>query len=144
MKNIQRTLIGLLLGLSALWLLAESAALPVTTGLFPWRTLLVQYSGLLGMGVMSAAMLLAVRPAWLEHRLHGLDKMYRLHKWLGIAGLVAALVVGDGSVVRSGRIEVEGIDYFLALRERAGGSAQGGAQHLLAEGVEHLENDHSH
>ncbi|OGB73118.1 MAG: ferric reductase [Burkholderiales bacterium RIFOXYC12_FULL_65_23] len=92
MKNIQRTLIGLLLGLTALWLLAESAALPLTQGLFPWRTLLVQYSGLLGMGVMSAAMLLAVRPAWLEHRLHGLDKMYRLHKWLGIAGLVLAIL----------------------------------------------------
>ena len=92
MKNIQRTLISLLLGLTALWRLAESAALPVTTGLFPWRTLLVQYSGLLGMGVMSAAMLLAVRPAWLEHWLHGLDKMYRLHKWLGIAGLVIAIL----------------------------------------------------
>ncbi|MEN9474240.1 MAG: hypothetical protein RIS48_960 [Pseudomonadota bacterium] len=32
MKNIQRTLISLLLGLTALWRLAESAALPVTTG----------------------------------------------------------------------------------------------------------------
>ncbi len=92
MKHLKITLLGLLLGLSALWLLAESAALPVTTGLFPWRTLLVQYSGLLGMGVMSAAMLLAVRPAWLEHKLHGLDKMYRLHKWLGISGLAIAIL----------------------------------------------------
>jgi predicted ferric reductase len=92
MKNIKRTLLGLLLCLSLLWLLAESSALATTQGLFPWRNLLVQYSGLLGMGVMSVAMLLAVRPAWLEHRLHGLDKMYRLHKWLGITGLVIAIL----------------------------------------------------
>lgn len=92
MKNLKITLLGLLLGLSALWLLAESAALPVTSGLFPWRNLLVQYSGVLGMGVMSVAMLLAVRPAWIEQRLHGLDKMYRLHKWLGISGLVIAIL----------------------------------------------------
>ena len=52
----------------------------------------MQYTGVLGMGVMSVAMLLAVRPAWLEHRLHGLDKMYRLHKWLGISGLVLAVL----------------------------------------------------
>ena len=32
MKNIKITLLGLLLGLTALWLLAESAALPATTG----------------------------------------------------------------------------------------------------------------
>ena len=110
MKHLKITLIGLLLGLSALWLLAESAALPVTTGLFPWRTLLVQYSGVLGMGVMSAAMLLAVRPAWLEHRLHGLDKMYRLHKWLGISGLVIAILhwlfsQGPKWLVKAGLLE---------------------------------------
>ena len=92
MKNIKMSLAGLLLGLSLLWLLAESAALPVTRGLFPWRNLLTQYSGLLGMGVMSVAMLLAVRPAWIEHKLHGLDKMYRLHKWLGISGLVLSVL----------------------------------------------------
>ncbi len=39
---------------------------------------------LLGLGVMSVAMLLAVRPAWLEHR---------LHKRLGIAGLVMAFLL---------------------------------------------------
>lgn len=92
MKNIQRSLLGLLLGLTLLWLWAEATALAGAQGVFPWRNLLVQYTGVLGMGVMSVAMLLAVRPAWLEHRLHGLDKMYRLHKWLGISGLVLALL----------------------------------------------------
>jgi len=92
MKNIQRSLPGLLLGLTLLWVWAEATALAGAQGFFPWRNLLVQYTGVLAMGVMSVAMLLAVRPAWLEHRLHGLDKMYRLHKWLGISGLVLAVL----------------------------------------------------
>ncbi len=91
MKTILRGLVGLLLALTLLWLLAEGGNLLTAQGFFPWRNLLVQYSGLLGMGVMSVAMVLAVRPAWLEHRLHGLDKMYRLHKWLGISGLVLSV-----------------------------------------------------
>ena len=37
-------------------------------------------------------MLLAIRPTWLEPHLYGLDKMYRLHKWLGITALVAAVI----------------------------------------------------
>ena len=36
-------------------------------------------------------MLLAIRPVVLEPYLGGLDKMYRLHKWLGISGLVISL-----------------------------------------------------
>ncbi len=29
---------------------------------------------------------------WLERHLDGLDKMYRLHKWLGIGALVVGTV----------------------------------------------------
>ncbi|VVE62121.1 ferric reductase [Pandoraea captiosa] len=41
---------------------------------------------------MSFAIVLSVRPVWIEARLNGLDKMYRLHKWLGISALVAGIV----------------------------------------------------
>lgn len=41
-------------------------------------------SGLLSIALMSLAMLLAARPAWLEGPLGGLDRMYRTHKWAGI------------------------------------------------------------
>lgn len=92
MKTIKTSLVGLFAGLTALWLLAEAPALGAAQGFFEWRRLLVQYTGVLAMAAMSVAMVLAVRPAWLESRLHGLDKMYRLHKWLGIAGLVLAVV----------------------------------------------------
>ncbi|MFH1493533.1 MAG: ferric reductase-like transmembrane domain-containing protein [Pseudomonadota bacterium] len=41
-------------------------------------------SGLLSIAMMSLAMFLAARPAWLERPMGGLDRMYRTHKWAGI------------------------------------------------------------
>jgi predicted ferric reductase len=72
---------------TAAWLVSEPAALN-TTGFVHWRDLMVQYSGILTMAWMSIALLLAVRPRWPERWLGGLDRMYRLHKWLGISALV--------------------------------------------------------
>src|SRR3546814_10345181 len=40
---------------------------------------------------MSVAMVLAVRPRRFERFFDGLDKTYRLHKWLGISALVIAI-----------------------------------------------------
>lgn len=90
LRNIQLSLWGLIAGLTALWLFAY---LPLTEDLsvIVIRNLLAQYSGVIGIGAMSVAMILAVRPVWLEPKLGGLDKSYRLHKWLGISGLVAAV-----------------------------------------------------
>lgn len=78
-----------ILALTALWLLADSF-FPEPFTYFSFRHVFVQYSGVMAIGVMSVAMMLALRPKWLEARLDGLDKMYRLHKWLGITALVAA------------------------------------------------------
>jgi predicted ferric reductase len=90
MKPIKFTLWGLLLVLTTLWLLADTFV-PQPFTYFSLRGAMVQYSGLIAIGAMSAALLLAVRPQWLEEHLRGLDKMYRLHKWFGIAALVAAV-----------------------------------------------------
>lgn len=89
MKNIKVALWLLLLVVSALWLLADTL-IPQPFTYFSFRTVFVQYTGVLGMAMMSVAMLLAVRPRSLERSLDGLDKMYRLHKWLGIGGLVVS------------------------------------------------------
>ncbi|HWS75458.1 MAG TPA: ferric reductase-like transmembrane domain-containing protein, partial [Quisquiliibacterium sp.] len=91
MKRIRLSLWAILLLPTGLWLLADTLA-PQPFGYFPLRTVLVQYTGVIGIVAMSAAMLLAVRPKWLEPPLDGLDKMYRLHKWLGIAALAFAVV----------------------------------------------------
>ena len=57
------------------------------SGLFPIRGHIVQWSGFLAMTAMSVAMILSLRPRWLEPYVDGLDKMYRIHKWLGIGAL---------------------------------------------------------
>ncbi len=91
MSKIAKSFWGGLAGLSVLWLLVNPDVLAGQPNFIAWRNVLVQYSGVLGMGVMSVAMLLAMRPLWLEPKLGGLDKLYRLHKWLGIAGLILSV-----------------------------------------------------
>ena len=91
MKRIKVSLLAVLLLLTALWLAADTPV-PEPLTYFSFRAVFMQYSGVIGIGLMSVAMLLALRPKWLEPHLDGLDKMYRLHKWLGIAALVVAIV----------------------------------------------------
>ena len=91
MYRIHLVLAAFVLLLTALWLAADTL-LPTPLTYFSFRTVFVQLSGVLAMGLMSLAMLLALRPQWLEPRLQGLDKMYRLHKWLGIGALVASVL----------------------------------------------------
>ncbi len=87
-RKIKVAFATLLCVLSLLWLMADSL-LPEPLGYFSFRVVFIQYSGVISIGLMSVAMLLAVRPGWLERPLGGLDKAYRLHKWLGITGLVS-------------------------------------------------------
>lgn len=82
---------SLLLALSALWLQADTL-LPAPFTYFSFRAAFVQYTGTIGMGLMSAAMLLAARPRWLVRPLGGLGPLYRLHKWLGIVGMGFAIL----------------------------------------------------
>ena len=76
--------------LTALWLAAAPGVFAVQ-GLFALRGFMLQYSGLLAIAMMSVAMVLSLRPRWPERALDGLDKVYRLHKWLGIGGLVLSV-----------------------------------------------------
>ncbi|MDR2186839.1 MAG: ferric reductase-like transmembrane domain-containing protein [Azonexus sp.] len=91
MKRIKFSLLAVLLLPTVLWLAADSL-IPEPFSYFSFRTVFMQYSGVISIALMSVAMLLALRPKWLEPRLDGLDKMYRLHKWLGIAALVVAVI----------------------------------------------------
>lgn len=81
---------AIVLALVLLWL----ATMPFDGAgrdVFAMRPAWLQGTGTLTIGVMSVAMLLATRPVLLEPWLGGLDKMYRLHRWLGITALVVAL-----------------------------------------------------
>lgn len=53
-------------------------------GFWQWRRALVLLSGALALWWMSSAILLAMRPAWLERAIGGLDRLYRLHRNIGI------------------------------------------------------------
>jgi predicted ferric reductase len=76
--------------LAGLWLfsLAPDA---LTQGFWATRTTLVYGSGVLALGLMSVGVILAARPVWFETPLGGLDKFYRLHKWLGLSALGFAI-----------------------------------------------------
>ena len=54
----------------------------------PMRKALMPLLGALAIGWMGISMLLALRPPWLEHRLGGLDKLFKMHKWSGIGAVL--------------------------------------------------------
>ena len=91
MGRIKFALWGLLALLLGLWVAADPLAL-AATGFFGLRPGMVQGTGILAIGCMTAAMILALRPRWPERWFGGLDKMYRLHKWFGIGGLVLVVL----------------------------------------------------
>lgn len=71
------------------WLLSLPTEGLGGTGFWAIRRESIFLSGILAYTMMAIAMLLAMRPVWLERYLGGLDHGYKLHKWLGIsAGLL--------------------------------------------------------
>lgn len=96
-------------------------------GSLPWviRQEALYLSGLLSIALMSLAMFLSTRPAWLETPLGGMDRVYRTHKWAGILGGSFALVhwlveeiVGDilkAMIGREGRVPKEKFTGFLEI-----------------------------
>lgn len=91
MKNIKICYWVLFITLTMLWL-AASPGWMAKTEFFALRSALVVYTGVIAIGMMSVSMVLAARPVMIESALGGLDKMYRLHKWLGITGAAFAIL----------------------------------------------------
>ena len=91
MNKIKLAFVLVFATLTLLWWLADPLLLQGSR-FFAVRGILVDYTGVLAMGMMSIAMLLALRPVALEPLLGGMDKAYRLHKWLGIGGLTLGTV----------------------------------------------------
>ena len=91
MRKIKLFFLAFIALLTGLWLMADTP-LPQPFNYFAFRNVFMQYSGAIAIGVMSISMMLALRPKWLEPHLDGLDKIYRLHKWLGITALVSSIL----------------------------------------------------
>lgn len=90
MTRIKGVFWVLLLGLTALWIAAD----PVITKALPFsksQISFINYTGIIAMGVMSVSLLLALRSVAVEPYVGGLDKSYRLHKWLGVTALLAVI-----------------------------------------------------
>ncbi len=91
MQNVKRAFWSTVAILLLLWLIADHSVFQAAT-FFARRQAMVQLTGVLAIGCISFAMILALRPRWPESWMDGLDKMYRLHKWFGIAALVLAIL----------------------------------------------------
>ena len=125
---------GLIVGA---WLLADSLYLsPYDAQKFAGA--FTQISGLLAIGLMAFGTFLAIRPSWLEPYMGGLDKMYRLHKWLGITGTLIGIVHwltasgGDGRHGPPSAAEAAAQTTWQSLQGTAHGVAQPALWVLLA------------
>jgi predicted ferric reductase len=91
MRRLKLVFWGTLVFPVLLWLVAEPAVFRSPT-FFRLRADMLQLTGIVAIACMGLAMVLALRPLWPQAWLGGLDKMYRLHKWLGIAALVVSII----------------------------------------------------
>ncbi len=130
MRTIKLTFWGVLALLAALWLASDPQVFR-PQGFFPLRGSMVQATGVLAVGCMSLAMILALRPRWPERWLGGLDKMYRLHKWLGIGALVLAIVHWLWAKAPKWAVD-------LGWLERPMRGPRGGPENLVAETLRSL------
>ena len=89
MTRIKIIFAALCVGLTVLWL--EADRLWADGSFTQVRASFLNYTGILAMGVMAVSLLLALRSTAMEPHVGGLDKSYRLHKWLGVAGLLMAI-----------------------------------------------------
>jgi predicted ferric reductase len=102
----RRLLVLFVVTLTAAWGW-DALVLNPMTGEWPWliRQHGLYLTGIWSIGLMSLAMVLSVRPAWLETPLNGMDKIYSAHKWAGILGISAGiahwLVKQAGSPLKS-------------------------------------------
>ncbi len=120
---MKRFLLPLSLVIAVLWaVLQPDGIVSFSAPFFSLRHAYTALTGALALSWMGFCMLLALRPAWLEQRLGGLDKLYHVHKWTGIGAvlLVAVhwlLVLSPRTLIAWGWIEAA----TRAKRQHGGG-----------------------
>ncbi len=126
MNRIRWALVAGMAIVVAIWLAAHRQIFFLSE-VFAMRHEWILLTGLFAFAAMAVAVMLSVRPVSIEPPMGGLDKMYRLHKWLGVAALSAAVVhwlwikapkwaVGWGWLVRpprGARPQLEGVEAFF-------------------------------
>ncbi|QBY04545.1 ferric reductase [Thalassotalea sp. HSM 43] len=97
MKRIDIAYWLIIISFTLLWLTSEFPFdAPMTVRIF--KHAYMQYTGVMATLLMSVVTIMSLRIPTINHCLDGLDKVYRLHKWLGISALVFAVLhwFGDG------------------------------------------------
>ena len=126
MNRIRWVLVCGLAILAALWLVPHAQILFLRE-IFAMRHEWVLLTGLVAFAAMAGAVMLSIRPVSVEPPMGGLDKMYRLHKWLGVTAFVVAVLhwlwirvpkwaAGWGWIVRppkGERPQLEGMEAFF-------------------------------
>ncbi|EGU41802.1 oxidoreductase [Vibrio ichthyoenteri ATCC 700023] len=87
MKTLYLAVIGLITVVLAVWLQAKPELLSYSQ-FMPWRSSLIQATGIIALVLLTLTMLLALRLTWIERLTAGLDKSYRLHKWVAIWAVI--------------------------------------------------------
>ena len=99
---MKRIALPLTLLIIVLWAALQPAEiLSFSAPFLTMRKALTLLTGALALGWMGFSMLLALRPTWLERRLGGLDKLFKVHKWAGISAVL--LVVTHWLLILSPR-----------------------------------------
>ncbi len=92
LRRIHLAFAGILIITLALWITAETPLWLDGSGTRRAGDAIMQGTGVLAIVLMALSLILAGRPRIVEPWLGGLDKMYRLHKWLGITNLIVAAI----------------------------------------------------
>lgn len=90
MRNLKISYFVFIFICIAVWL-ATGEFYGINNGYFAFRREVIQLTGLLAFVAMSIDVVIACRLKLIDDALGGLDKAYRLHKWLGITALVTAV-----------------------------------------------------
>lgn len=108
---MKRIALPLTILITLLWAALQPAdILTFSAAFMPLRKAFTLLTGALALGWMGFGMLLALRPAWLERDLGGLDKLYHVHKWTGIGAVLLVvthwlLILSPRTLVAWGWIE---------------------------------------
>ncbi|MCY9854133.1 ferric reductase-like transmembrane domain-containing protein [Vibrio mediterranei] len=109
MNKLYSMVLALILAIIFIWLQAEPSLVANET-FMQWRSALIQITGIVSVLLLTLVMLVALRLPLIENFTRGLDKSYRLHKWVAIYAVIIGVIhwllaIVPKQLVRAGYLE---------------------------------------
>ncbi|MFM2666102.1 ferredoxin reductase family protein [Vibrio mediterranei] len=109
MNKLYSMVLALILAIIFIWLQAEPSLIANET-FMQWRSALIQITGIVSVLLLTLVMLLSLRLPLIENFTRGLDKSYRLHKWVAIYAVIIGVIhwllaIIPKQLVRAGYLE---------------------------------------